>query len=133
MDRNASMLSFDYRGRKHSMMEFCTGSHHVARKRHMCILCGEYIQPGERYFRFAGKYDGDFFDHCFHPDCDRLIDRCVDGAGEWSVDEVYDWIRECVCWSCPGYNEDLDGAFDCTENIYRCEKVLDSLLGPVTT
>ena len=34
----------------------------IAKKEHKCDCCFETINPGERYSRETGKYDGDFFD-----------------------------------------------------------------------
>ena len=111
------------------MLEFYNSVEHTARKKHMCFLCGEYIQPKDQYIRASGKYNGDFFDDCYHPSCGALITTFCDGKEEWAHDWVHDWIRERVCQDCPGYIEEMDGAFDCKTNCFRCEKVIQTLLG----
>lgn len=44
-------------------------SHPVARKKHRCIWCGESIQPGEKYRRERGVFDGNMQDFAWHPEC----------------------------------------------------------------
>ena len=48
---------------------FYSGSDPVARKPHKCCECRRTIQPGERYERVSGLWDGDFeeFKTCY--DC----------------------------------------------------------------
>lgn len=40
-----------------------------ARKPYACIWCTEKIQVGEVHIHQASKYDGDFQDHRWHPEC----------------------------------------------------------------
>lgn len=42
------------------MGDFQTTTHPKARKARQCPECEEVIQPGDRYARIAGSYDGDF-------------------------------------------------------------------------
>jgi hypothetical protein len=35
-------------------------SNPTARKQHVCCECGSMIDPGEKYFRSEGLWDGDF-------------------------------------------------------------------------
>lgn len=55
------------------MLEFSTQKTLTARKEHKCLLCGQKIGIGQKYIRHSGKYDGDFFDDCFHESCYDLI------------------------------------------------------------
>jgi len=107
------------------MTEFQAQRTLTARKPHKCFLCGADISTGEKYVRYSGKYDGDFFDQCFHTDCIYLLDKfCREQQDEeYSPDWVADWISDRVCYSC-GEKE------DCEENCFRCEKVLEQIAGP---
>lgn len=40
--------------------EFFNEVIHTARKQHQCCECPNKIEPGERYERVAGKWDGEF-------------------------------------------------------------------------
>lgn len=40
--------------------DFSTTDTMKARKPHRCYECGDAIQPGDRYVRVAGKWEGDF-------------------------------------------------------------------------
>ena len=54
-----------------------------ARKPHRCRECGRAIDPGERYWKVAGMWEGDFFTHT---DCDHChaARRIVwDAAPDW--------------------------------------------------
>lgn len=41
----------------------------IARKKHRCIWCGEFILVGEKYRREQSVYDGEFQNHAWHPEC----------------------------------------------------------------
>jgi len=41
----------------------------VARKDHRCIWCPEKILKGDKHIHEVSKYDGDFQDHRWHPEC----------------------------------------------------------------
>lgn len=43
------------------MMDFSRSSKHQAKKPHKCFLCGGEISTGEKYERYSGRYDGEFF------------------------------------------------------------------------
>jgi hypothetical protein len=106
------------------MMEFSRISHHVAKKPHKCFLCGGEIAIKEKYERYSGKYDGEFFDQCFHENCIAILDKfCRDQQDEeYQQDWVVDWIYARVCDGCQ--NKDL-----CAENVFRCKNVLLVMFG----
>ena len=99
--------------------DFVTEKTPTARKPHKCFLCNEEITKGEKYVRLSGSYCGDFFDNCFHTDCNALISEyCwVYDDNEYIPEEIYDWIRDEVCEYCDNKN-------GCILNRVRCEKVL---------
>lgn len=41
----------------------------IARKEYCCIWCPEKINKGEKHLHEASKYDGEFQDHRWHPEC----------------------------------------------------------------
>ena len=59
--------------------EFYVESTMVARKVHVCYECRAEIQPGERYQRVVGKWDGEFSSH-------RFCLPCWEISGEFSGD-----------------------------------------------
>lgn len=42
------------------MSDFYSQQQVKARKEHKCYWCGDTIMPGEKYYRVAGIYEGDF-------------------------------------------------------------------------
>lgn len=85
-----------------TMLECYTSTMPKARKKHTCDLCGLTINPGERYHYFSGKYDGDFISSKTCIFCEKIIDAYCDwqGEGEWSEEEVEDWLNEKYCNNC---------------------------------
>lgn len=105
------------------MLDFYTDKIVKAKKDHKCSLCGQKIQAGESYRRYSGKYEGDFFDCCYHDSCYHLLGEfCrITGENEYSEDWVADWLSERVCCNCPKCDE-------CEENVFRCVKVIECIL-----
>ena len=65
-------------------------SHVIAKKRHRCIWCGERIAIGEQHIHEVSKFDGDFQDHRWHPECQdyaRLNWRALDDDGTFEAHE----------------------------------------------
>lgn len=52
-------------------------AHRVARKRHECAVCGQAIEPGQKYTLYVTTIDGKFSVDKFHPSA-----LCVLDAGE---------------------------------------------------
>ncbi len=52
-----------------SMPEMYSAVERKARKRHSCVECSAWIEPGETYLLCSGKWDGDFMSHKQHLDC----------------------------------------------------------------
>ena len=68
------------------MSEFNATTHPRARKPHKCSECGRTIEPGERYERTAGSWEGDFFTSlaCLHCARARVIADYSDGfRAQW--------------------------------------------------
>lgn len=87
-------------------------------------MCGEEISVGEKYERYTGKYDGDFFDQCFHENCIAILDKfCRDQQDEeYQQDLVADWVYGRACDDCPQKDH-------CKENVFRCKRALFVMLG----
>ena len=106
------------------MMDFSRSSKHIARKPHKCFLCGGEIAIGEKYERYSGKYDGAFFDQCFHENCIAILDKfCRDQQDEeYQQDWVADWLYGRVCDDCPKKE-------CCKENVFQWKRVVFVMLG----
>lgn len=108
-------------------MEFSTGTQPVARKSHVCDFCGREIKPGEKYQRFVGKYDGEFFDLCHHLLCEEIIYRyCrfIDDQ-EYDIDSAQEWLEETICAGCEHFDDERDDYSPCHISIYECPKTLE--------
>lgn len=68
------------------MSDFGHATKPVARKRHQCIHCLQFIVVGERHERFVGKWQGDFQDWRNHLDCGPALRRCQDDDGTICVE-----------------------------------------------
>ncbi len=68
-------------------MSFYREAQHTARKPYRCDACGQGIEAGERYTRWAGMCEGEFVTGAFHPDCREWeIKLCRDAgldADDW--------------------------------------------------
>lgn len=103
------------------MLEFYSSEFRKAAKQHTCHICGISIQPGEKYCRESGKYDGDFFDRCTCRVCNNVRDNFFRTSVEAEYDlwEISDCAVSEVCISCPHYQ------FDCglSKSPLRCSQV----------
>jgi len=50
-------------------MELLSETRPKARKKHICIWCGEGIPVGLRHVHEVSRFEGDFQDHRFHEEC----------------------------------------------------------------
>lgn len=102
------------------MMEFYNSRIVTARKDHKCDLCNGLIRKNEKYHRYAGKYDGDFFDNKYHLTCQNIINAFCDDTGdnEYSEDYIADWLHDKYCTDCDDYESD-----SCNPNILLCPKI----------
>lgn len=107
------------------MLEFSSGSVPTARKEHTCDLCNGFISVGEKYVRFAGKFDGFMFDTKHHLLCSSIIDEYCEWAcdNEYDNDAVIDWLRETVCGGCE-HSWYGDGNDDCDAELFLCQRVI---------
>ena len=106
------------------MLEFETATQPKAQKQHTCYLCKGPIVCGERYFRHSGKYDGEFFDNCYHEECSDLIDSyCREFMEqEWDYDAIWEWLSDRYCHDCKHGTEEDD---DCVYPVLRCQLIRD--------
>ena len=84
------------------MMEFFTSKYHVARKEHTCEACGDKILIGAKYRYECGKYEGDFFDRCYHTSCWEVMQDYFAGVEdtEFTYEDIQDWWQEERCYQC---------------------------------
>lgn len=110
------------------MLEFSNESCHTSRKVHSCTLCDEIIPVKTQYIRLSGKYDGQFFDDCYHTHCRQIVeDYCNEnGEDEYVADEVIQWLNAEVCCNCK-HSWYGDGDDDCETSVFKCEKVTEWL------
>lgn len=71
-----------------------TQHHRTARKPHPCSECGRHIQPGERYLRTFGVWDGkaDTFLTC--PGCELALDWLMTACSGYMHGDIYDELRD---------------------------------------
>ncbi len=55
----------------------------TARKVHKCCECGHDIEPGEKYNRYSGVWDGAFNVYKFCGDCHRVAEWCSLFLEDW--------------------------------------------------
>jgi hypothetical protein len=60
---------------------------HIARKSHVCSECGSDIEPGEKYTRIFGVWDG-------HPSVFKQCEFC---RKIWNI-LVYECDLDCLCF-----------------------------------
>lgn len=101
------------------MLEFYNDAVHKARKEHKCEMCHRIINPGEKYHRQSGKYDGDFFDRKLHNTCNNILSAYLSEIeeNEFDYSDIYDWLRESYCFGCTEKE-------DCKIGTLKCEKIL---------
>ena len=52
-------------------------SHPIARKEHICELCGCKINKGQKYYRQTNVYDGRIYDWIEHEECGQIASELV--------------------------------------------------------
>lgn len=104
----------------------------VARKRHICQLCGRPILPGKEYIR-QKWFDAGFCQASRHIHCDALLDAVSGDLSctySFSCDEVTEILRDtCAKLHDSGICSD-DDYEDCTDpDCYSCYLVQRERLG----
>ena len=61
-------------------------SHPIARKEHICELCGCKINKGQKYYRQTNVFDGCIYDWIEHEECLEIASK-LDMFGECDYDE----------------------------------------------
>lgn len=56
---------------------------HVARKKHHCSWCGEFIEPGSTYKRYRYFNYGDAGTVKMHPECYGAMIEAAEDEGGW--------------------------------------------------
>lgn len=101
-----------------------------ARKRHGCDYCNGWIQPGERYHHYVGKYDGEIYTWDSHEKCEyvaqEIWEYCDPDEGldaDNFLEGCSDVCRTFVCPDCGKWDneyEECDG-----EGGYCLDKLYD--------
>ena len=68
----------------------------TARKRHRCVWCWQFIEPGERYSDERSVCDGNMQHHKWHPECREAMLAEAEAEGG-----IIEWI--------PGQERPLKG------------------------
>lgn len=111
------------------MIEFETITERKARKAHVCFLCDRKIEPGENYTRRTYKYDGDFYDECYHSTCWAVLNAYWMSdvlEDTWDAADVREWLEEEYCRACLGEDADLA---ECEVPVFRCRKIIEKIEG----
>ena len=108
------------------MLEFSSMSERIARKNHICDLCGEVITIGEKYNRYSGKYEGEMFDMKHHLMCREIIYQFCDDTDscEYTESEILEWLQEKICYECE-HSWHGDGKDDCDTSLFQCPRVIE--------
>ena len=61
-------------------------SHPIARKEHICELCGCKINKGQKYYRQTNVFDGRIYDWIEHEECGQTVSE-LDMFSECDSDE----------------------------------------------
>lgn len=101
-------------------------SHPIARKEHICELCGGKINKGQKYYRQTNIYDGRVYDWIEHEECGQvayeldMYDECDIDTGLSSNDfgaVLDDYIHQ------EYYNDFTDDIAEDWQNLTRYEEV----------
>lgn len=108
-------------------------SHPIARKEHICELCGGKINKGQKYHLQTNIYDGCIYEWVEHEECHQVSSE-LDMYGVCDIDNnlssddfgavVYDYIHQYH------YNDFTDDISDDWKGLTRYEevcKILDEL------
>ena len=100
------------------MLEFYNTRYPKAMKQYKCEFCGKIIEKGERYFYYAGKYDGRFFTTKYCLICEKITSEyCSEVDNEYDEDEVREWLHDKYCHGC---KHSGNGEDDCEVTELSC-------------
>lgn len=107
------------------MLEFYSQEERIARKEHRCSLCNGTISIAEKYIRYAGRYDGIYFDDKYHVTCQAVINEYCGRNGEdtYDYEEISNWLDGEVCCNLC----DIETRDECFYSAMTCPKVLKYL------
>ncbi len=96
-------LDNDYDKYDEEILVFGRNSVHMANKSHMCCECQRVIRPGERYHKFVGKWDDEYFGEfktceVCEDDWDKLMTVCDYFSNKYnlSLTRVYGALGETI-------------------------------------
>ena len=100
--------------------------HPIARKEHICELCGCKINKGQKYYRQTNIYDGCIYDWIEHEECSQIASEldmygeCYDDEG-LTADRFGDTLDEYIYQE--HYNDITDDTAEDWQNLTRYEEV----------
>ena len=102
------------------MLTMLKDSHPIARKEHICELCGCKINKGQKYYRQTNIYDGYIYDWIEHEECHQISSKF--GMYEDECDEdfgatLYEYIYQ------EHYDDITDDIAEDWQNLTRYEEV----------
>lgn len=85
------------------MKEFQARAQRMARKPHVCDICGNGIRPGGEYIATSTFVDGRYRQGHRHIHCDAVFYAYEQDTGiePKEAGPVLDWLREIGCDDCP--------------------------------
>ena len=101
-------------------------SHPIARKEHICDLCGGKINKGQKYYRQTNLSDGCFYEWVEHEECHQVsaeldMDSVCDIDDGLSSDDFGAAINDYIYKE--HYNDITDDIAEDWQNLTRYEKV----------
>ena len=109
-------------------------SHPIARKEHICELCGCKINKGQKYYRQTNVFDGRIYDWIEHEECGQIAsklnmyDECDYDEEGLSSEDFEEILDKYIDWK--HHNDITDDIPEDWKGLTRYEevcKILDEL------
>lgn len=114
------------------MIETLKSCERTAKKRHVCNLCGAYIEPGEKYDFRTHIFGGDIYDWKSHKECSFIASEIWDYADPdegMNDDDFLCSVQElCTTFVCPDCESWDKEAEECSEDCVYCVHKLHETL-----
>ena len=74
--------------------EFESMTQHKTRRRRQCHGCGQWVAPGEAYWQFSSKCDGEFYSFSFCRWCKKRSEFLSKECNGFLLDEIKEDFEE---------------------------------------